>query len=87
MLELVHSASSFINPPNTTATRSGLALQGGPLTDRELEDFLATPYAQEALCVRRWDDLAKTPGRATSTLAHFITIARSACAIDSNLRR
>jgi phosphonate degradation associated HDIG domain protein len=68
-------------------SKRSLALQGGPLTARELEDFLATPYAQEALCVRRWDDLAKTPGRATPTLAHFITIARSACAIDSNLRR
>jgi phosphonate degradation associated HDIG domain protein len=68
-------------------SKRSLALQGGPLTARELEDFLATPYAQEALCVRRWDDLAKTPGRATPTLAHFMTIARSACAIESDLRR
>ena len=36
MLELVHSASSFINPPNTTATRSGLVV-GLAQTDQELD--------------------------------------------------
>lgn len=66
-------------------SKRSLALQGGALTDRGLEDFLATPHAQEALLVRRWDDLAKTPGRATPTLAHFIAIARSVQKIDPRL--
>ena len=36
MLELVHSASSFINPPTTTTTRSGLVV-GLAQTNQELD--------------------------------------------------
>ncbi len=60
-------------------SKRSLALQGGPLSGQELGDFLAMPYAREALSLRRWDDLAKVPGRATPTLAYFIGIAQSVC--------
>ena len=53
------------------ASRLSLALQGGPFTDAEVVQFDALPHAADALRVRHWDDLAKTPGLATPPLAHY----------------
>ena len=39
-----------------------LAEQGGPLTAAELDAFHATPGADVALRLRRYDDLGKEPG-------------------------
>jgi predicted HD phosphohydrolase len=38
-----------------------LAHQGGPLSDAELEIFLATPGADVALRLRQYDDQGKVP--------------------------
>ena len=64
-------------------SKRSLVLQGGPLSGQELDDFLAMPYAEEALSLRRWDDLAKVSGRATPTLSYFISIAQSVCVNSS----
>ncbi len=50
---------------------ASLKNQGPPLTPRESEEFLAHPYAEDALALRHWDEDAKTPGAKTPTLAHF----------------
>jgi gamma-butyrobetaine dioxygenase len=55
-----------------------LALQGGPFTPDEAAEFLALPGAEDAIAVRRWDDLAKVHGLATPPLAHYIP-ALQAC--------
>ena len=44
------------------ASRESLALQGGLMTAAEAESWLATPYAREALQLRRADDAAKIAG-------------------------
>lgn len=49
-----------------------LALQGGPFTPEEAAAFHAQPGAEDAIQVRRWDDLAKVQGLATPPLAHYI---------------
>ncbi len=49
-----------------------LRLQGGPMTPAEIETFLAEPYAQDAMRLRRLDDLAKDPDAKTEALAHFL---------------
>jgi phosphonate degradation associated HDIG domain protein len=49
-------------------SRRSLALQGGPLTADEAALFLARPWAQEAIRLRRWDDAAKVPGARTLPL-------------------
>lgn len=36
-----------------------LALQGGPMDSHEAEIFRALPFSNDALRLRRWDDLAK----------------------------
>lgn len=74
-------ASDYYEALSPDSKRS-LALQGGPLSTRELEDFMAMPYAADAIALRRWDDLAKTPGRQTPVLEHFLSIARSVCVMQ-----
>jgi phosphonate degradation associated HDIG domain protein len=51
-----------------------LQLQGGTFSDAEAQAFLAKPYAEDALALRRWDDLAKDAQRATPDLAHYMDI-------------
>ncbi|MFM7011501.1 MAG: phosphonate degradation HD-domain oxygenase [Betaproteobacteria bacterium] len=74
-------ASDYYEALSPDSKRS-LALQGGPLNPRELEDFMAMPYAEDAMALRRWDDLAKTPNRETPALEHFLRIARSVCVMQ-----
>jgi gamma-butyrobetaine dioxygenase len=38
-----------------------LAVQGGPMTAAQAEEFRALPHAAAAVAVRRWDDAAKDP--------------------------
>ena len=44
------------------ASVRSLELQGGPFTEAGAAAFIAQPYAQDALAVRRWDEQAKDPG-------------------------
>ncbi|KVT80474.1 phosphohydrolase [Burkholderia ubonensis] len=51
-----------------------LALQGGVFSEEEAAAFLRRPFAEDALCLRRWDDMAKVEGRATPDLDHYMEI-------------
>jgi predicted HD phosphohydrolase len=51
-----------------------LELQGGIFSSEEAEAFLAKPYAEDALSVRKWDDRAKERNRATPDLDHFMGV-------------
>ena len=53
------------------ASQRSLALQGGAFTADEAASFRQRPYAEDAIRLRRWDDLAKLPGLATPPLEHF----------------
>jgi gamma-butyrobetaine dioxygenase len=55
----------------TPAARLSLEPQGGLMTPAEAAAFLATPFAAEALQLRRWDEMARVPSLATPSLAHF----------------
>lgn len=48
-----------------------LELQGGPFSPDDAAGFIAQPHAAEAVRLRRWDEAAKVPGKATPDLAHF----------------
>ena len=48
-----------------------LELQGGPFSVAAAADFIAMPHAPDAVRLRRWDEAAKVPGKATPDLAHF----------------
>ena len=59
-------------------SKRSLALQGGTYGADEAAAFIARPYAQDAVQVRLWDDLAKRPGAATPPLAHFLPALEAA---------
>ena len=61
-------------------SKRSLELQGGVFSSAEAARFIAQPYAQDAVSVRRWDDLAKVAGRATPALGHYLKVAAS-CAV------
>jgi gamma-butyrobetaine dioxygenase len=48
-----------------------LGVQGGPMSESEATEFGASPFAQAACQLRRWDDLAKDPAATTPPFDHF----------------
>lgn len=60
------------------ASRRTLSVQGGPMGQEEARQFAATPFARQAVRVRRWDDHAKQPGVAHQGLEHFVPLLRLA---------
>lgn len=56
------------------ASAHTLQLQGGPMSPDEVRLFESLPYAGQAAALRRWDDLAKHPGRKTPPLNYFLTL-------------
>ena len=56
-------------------SKRSLTLQGGIFSRAETDAFLAKPFAENALRVRRWDDAAKIPGETTPALAHYLEVA------------
>ena len=60
------------------ASVHSLAQQGGPMGAAELARFEALPFAEDAVRLRRWDDLAKLPGVRTPSLAYYLALADEA---------
>lgn len=56
------------------ASKHSLELQGGAYSGPQAQAFMAQPYAAEAVRLRRYDDLAKVPQKATPPLDHFLRI-------------
>ena len=59
------------------ASVRSLELQGGVFDEAGADAFIAQPYAQAAVAVRRWDDIGKIPGLATPPLAHYRPLAEA----------
>jgi [1-hydroxy-2-(trimethylamino)ethyl]phosphonate dioxygenase len=59
------------------ASRHSLELQGGPCSPEEVAEFDRGPFAEEALRLRRWDDIGKIEGLATPPLEHYRPALRS----------
>ena len=49
-----------------------LRLQGGPMSAPELTAFREEPYAEEAVRLRRYDDMAKVKDLPTPGIEHFV---------------
>ncbi len=64
----------------SAGSRHSLELQGGVFSEAEAQAFIAGAHASDAALLRRWDDQAKTPGRATPGLAYFALVLES-CAL------
>jgi phosphonate degradation associated HDIG domain protein len=51
-----------------------LELQGGIFSAEQAREFLGRPFAEDAVRLRRWDDLAKVAGKPTPDLNHYLRI-------------
>jgi phosphonate degradation associated HDIG domain protein len=56
------------------ASVHSLGLQGGAMSAHEVAAFEATPFAMDAVQLRRWDDLAKQPGQLTPSLGYYLAL-------------
>jgi phosphonate degradation associated HDIG domain protein len=56
------------------ASLLSLQLQGGPMDEAEQRRFEEEPFAPQAVLLRRWDDAAKTPGKATPSLDYYMAL-------------
>ena len=61
-----------------------LAVQGGPYSAAEAAAFRARPYAEAAVALRRWDELAKDPEMKTPSLADFRPVLERALGASGN---
>jgi predicted HD phosphohydrolase len=55
-------------------SRATMALQGGPFTAAEIAAFAASPWALDAVALRRADDAAKVPGYPAPGLEDWIPV-------------
>jgi phosphonate degradation associated HDIG domain protein len=62
----------------TAVSKQSLELQGGTFSDVEARAFERSPFFEEAVRLRRWDDQAKVVALPTPSLNHFLTYARMA---------
>jgi predicted HD phosphohydrolase len=68
------------------ASLHSLMLQGGPMGPVEAAAFAALPFAFDAVALRRWDDLAKTPGRPTPPLSYYLALLDDVASAQSASR-
>lgn len=59
------------------ASVSSLAMQGGPFSSEQAQVFLNQSFAADALALRRWDDLAKSPAAQPPSWAHYVPVLES----------
>ena len=61
-------------------SKRSLVLQGGVFSAEEANDFAARRWAQDAVKLRLWDDLAKVAGERTPDWPHFEAVLHRAIA-------
>jgi gamma-butyrobetaine dioxygenase len=62
----------------SAASVHSLELQGGPFSPEEAAAFARSPYAEDAVRLRRWDDVGKIAGLATPELEHYRPVLEAA---------
>jgi phosphonate degradation associated HDIG domain protein len=60
------------------ASVHSLQLQGGPYSPEEVAEFELSPYARDAVRLRRYDDLGKVEGLETPDLEHYRPVLAAA---------
>ena len=55
-------------------SKTSLALQGGIMVDQEIEEFQKNPYYNDAVSLRKWDDLAKVSNLDCPNLNEYIIL-------------
>ncbi|MBV8032685.1 MAG: HD domain-containing protein [Betaproteobacteria bacterium] len=78
---LCYSDPGYLEQLSPSSRRS-LELQGGAFDAEGAHRFLREPHAEEAVLLRRFDDLARDPSRAAPPLSHYEPVLR-ACAMET----
>ena len=73
---LVAVDSAYRDGLSPSSLRS-LEVQGGPMTPEACEAFAATPFALDAVALRRWDDSGKRPDEKTPAFDHWLPVMNS----------
>jgi gamma-butyrobetaine dioxygenase len=60
------------------ASVHSLNLQGGPYSPAEVAEFELSPYARDAVQLRRYDDIGKVEGLETPDLEHYRAVLAAA---------
>lgn len=60
------------------ASQNSLELQGGMFSHEEALAFATRPFAEDAVALRRWDDLAKNPAATPPQWKHYVKVLESA---------
>jgi phosphonate degradation associated HDIG domain protein len=68
----------------STQSKQTLEIQGGPMNESEAQRFAENPYAEAAVCLRKWDDIGKQPNKKTQPLSHFLEITEKYLQVISN---
>ena len=61
----------------SAVSQHSLELQGGPFTLEQARDFVVRPFANDAVALRRWDDLAKDPDATPPAWEHYARILQA----------
>jgi phosphonate degradation associated HDIG domain protein len=75
---------SYLEQLSPASTLS-LELQGGPYSPEEVATVDESPYAEDAVRLRRWDDIGKIAGLETPDLEHYRAVLESAL-LEQSLR-
>lgn len=62
------------------ASKDSLAVQGGVFDEEQVTQFTREPWFQDAVRLRRWDDLAKSPEAGTPGLDHYLEMVEELAA-------
>jgi len=73
-------------PALSPASKHSLELQGGVFDAEGAHGFLRQPHAEDAILLRRWDDLAKVPGKPTPPLERYAAILRECVLVAADER-
>ena len=73
---LVAVDSAYRGGLSPSSLRS-LEVQGGSMTPEACEAFAATPFALDAVALRRWDDTGKRPDEETPAFDHWLPVMNS----------
>jgi gamma-butyrobetaine dioxygenase len=68
---------SYLNELSPASVHS-LNLQGGPYSPAEVAEFELSPYARDAVQLRRYDDIGKVEGLETPDLEHYRAVLAAA---------
>lgn len=66
------------------ASRLSLRLQGGLMSDAEMQKFVDSPYAQDAIALRLADDSAKVFDRAGKRFKSFMYMAQHVLSLEES---